>query len=217
MTGINGTAYSTSTYKVITTADAPDWVKSELGLGIKDVTFEGYLGATHIYRTEYGAPTIPLPTWWNSVGFDLQIDGFTFPTSNGSRLVYGFKKFSIKCLITTTAYTSATTVYRPADYSFIQPPANLAANLKAAQDWLPYTGSITLVEEDVGGTRYMGTKVSLTNTLPAYASMNALVAGVNLDIATGTTTIELGQPPRLDYRTFVDRIRKTSQDNIVYL
>ena len=217
LTSINGTAYSTSTYKVITTADAPDWVISELGLGIKEVTFEGYLGATHIYRTEYGAPTIPLPTWWNSVGFDLQIDGFTFPTSNGSRLVYGFKKFSVKCLITTTAYTSATTVYRPADYSFIQPPANLAANLKAAQDWLPYTGSITLVEEDVGGTRYMGTKISLTNTLPAYASMNALVAGVNLDIATGTTTIELGQPPRLDYRTFVDRIRKTSQDNIVYL
>ena len=95
--------------------------------------------------------------------------------------------------------------------------ANLAANLKAAQDWLPYAGSITLVEEDVGGTRYMGTKVNLTNTLPAYASMGALVAGVNLDIATGTTTIELGQPPRLDYRTFVDRIRKTSQDNIVYL
>lgn len=196
-----------STRKMIITADPPDWIKSELGIGLKEAVYEGYFG----FVTGY-----PLPSWWQSVGFEFYINGYTYDGTGGQRM-YGFKKFSVPCFITTTAYPTTTTVYRPADYSFIQPPANLAANLKAAQDWLPYTGSITLVEEDVGGTRYMGTKINLTNTLPAYASMGALVAGVNLDIATGTTTIELGQPPRLDYRTFVDRIRKTSQDNIVYL
>ena len=217
LTGIDGTAYSTSTRKIIITADPPDWVRTELGINIKEVIFEGYLGVTHIYRTEYGSPTVPLPTWWNLVGFDLQLDGFTFATSNGSRVVYGFKKFAVRCFITTTEYATTTTVYRPADYSFIQPPANLAANLKAAQDWLPYTGSITLVDDDVGAVRYRGTKINLTNTLAGLDTMGALVAGESMDIATGTTTIELGQPPRLDYRTFVDRIRKTSQDNIVYL
>jgi hypothetical protein len=123
----------------------------------------------------------------------------------------------VPCYITTTSYPTTTTVYRPADYSFIQPPAGLAANLKAAQDWLPYTGAITLVDEDVGAVRYRGTKINLTNTLAGLDTMGALVASESMDIATGTTTIELGQPPRLDYRTFVDRIRKTSQDNIVYL
>jgi hypothetical protein len=43
------------------------------------------------------------------------------------------------------------------------------------------------------------------------------VAAESLDIKSGTTTISLGQPPRYDYRTLVDRIRKTSQDNIVYV
>lgn len=211
----SGVQYNLATSNIIITSDPPDWIESELGIGFKSATLEGYFIDSHNYRP--AGTTIPLPSYWEEVGFEFQYSGYLTEINDPPKVIYGLKKFSIPCYIVTTAYTSATTVYRPADYSFIQPPANLAANLKAAQDWLPYTGSITLVEEDVGGTRYMGTKISLTNTLPAYASMNALVAGVNLDIATGTTTIELGQPPRLDYRTFVDRIRKTSQDNIVYL
>lgn len=211
----SGVQYNLATSNIIITSDPPDWIESELGIGFKSATLEGYFIDSHNYRP--AGTTIPLPSYWEEVGFEFQYSGYLTEINDPPKVIYGLKKFSIPCYIVTTAYTSTTTVYRPADYSFIQPPANLAANLKAAQDWLPYTGSITLVEEDVGGTRYMGTKISLTNTLPAYASMNALVAGVNLDIATGTTTIELGQPPRLDYRTFVDRIRKTSQDNIVYL
>ena len=211
----SGVQYNLATSNIIITSDPPDWIESELGIGFKSATLEGYFIDSHNYRP--AGTTIPLPSYWEEVGFEFQYSGYLTEINDPPKVIYGLKKFSIPCYIVTTAYTSTTTVYRPADYSFIQPPANLAANLKAAQDWLPYTGSITLVDEDVGGTRYMGTKISLTNTLPAYASMNALVAGVNLDIATGTTTIELGQPPRLDYRTFVDRIRKTSQDNIVYL
>lgn len=107
--------------------------------------------------------------------------------------------------------------YRSADYSFISPPAGLATFLQAAQSWLPYEGSINLVQEDVGGTRYRGTKISIINSVPAFASMGALVESETLDIKTGSTTINLGCPPRNDYRTIVDKIRKTSQDNIVYI
>jgi hypothetical protein len=130
---------------------------------------------------------------------------------------YYYKSFSIPVVITPTAYTSLTTLYRPADYSFIQPPAGLAAFLVGAQNWLPYEGTISLVEEDVGATRYRGTKVRISNSMPEFATMDALVESESLDIATGTTTINLGAPPRNDYRNLVDKIRKTSQDNIVYL
>lgn len=204
----DGTYYNpfTTTRKIIITADPPEWIKSELGIGLKQAVYEGYF----FYNTFY-----PLPSWWESVGFELYINGYT--ETGTKQVIYGFKRFSVPCYITTTSYPTTTTVYRPADYSFIQPPAGLAANLKAAQDWLPYTGAITLVDEDVGAVRYRGTKINLTNTLEGLDTMGALVASESMDIATGTTTIELGQPPRLDYRTFVDRIRKTSQDNIVYL
>lgn len=108
-------------------------------------------------------------------------------------------------------------LYRDADYSFISPPSGLAQFLKEAQDYVPYEGAVQIVEQDVGATRYRGTKVSVTNSLAEYSSMGALVAGESLDIKSGTTQITLGQAPRLDYRTLVDRIRKTSQDNIVYV
>jgi len=108
-------------------------------------------------------------------------------------------------------------LYRAADYSFIAPPANLAANLLAAQNFTPYEGGIALVEETAGGTRYRGCKVDLVGSLTALASMGALVSGETIDIMTGSTAIDLGTPPRLDYRSLVDRIRKTPQDNIVFL
>jgi hypothetical protein len=107
-------------------------------------------------------------------------------------------------------------LYRAADYSFIAPPANLATNLLGAQNFTPYEGQITLVEETAGGTRYRGCKVNLAGSLSALSSMGALVAGETIDLKTGSTTIDLGTPPRLDYRTLVDRIRKTPQDNIVF-
>ena len=107
-------------------------------------------------------------------------------------------------------------LYRPADYSFIAPPANLAANLLAAQNFVPWEGDITISEQQAGGTRYRGCKVNVASSLTPHASMGALVSSETLDLKSGITAIELGTPPRVDYRTFVDRIRKTPQDNIVF-
>jgi hypothetical protein len=107
-------------------------------------------------------------------------------------------------------------LYRPADYSFISPPTNLAANLLAAQNFVPYEGEIALTQETVGAVRYRGCKINVDNSLTPHATMGALVSAETLDLKQGTTQITLGTPPRVDYRTFVDRIRKTPQDNIVF-
>jgi hypothetical protein len=108
-------------------------------------------------------------------------------------------------------------IYKPADFSFIAPPAGLAENLKGAQDFVPYAGSIDLKEQDVGGTRYRGKVVNIANSFTAYSTMKALVSSESLDIKSGGTSIELGTPPRLDFRSFTDRIRRTPQDNFEYL
>lgn len=117
-----------------------------------------------------------------------------------------------------TANIPASGVFtRSADYSFIAPPAGLAANLQAAQDFIPYEGTIRLAEESVGSSRYLGTVINLANSISAHSAMKALVAKERLDIKNGATEIGLGTPDRIDYRTFVDRIRSTPQDNVVYL
>jgi hypothetical protein len=107
--------------------------------------------------------------------------------------------------------------YRKEDYLFISPPAGLAQFLKECQDYVPHEGSVTLVQEDVGGTRFTGSTISISNSLSEYSSMRALVKSETLTVENGQTTISLGQADRLDYRTLVDRIRKTSQDNIYYV
>jgi hypothetical protein len=107
-------------------------------------------------------------------------------------------------------------VFAPADYSFISPPANLAANLLTTMNFIPYEGTVRITEETAGGTRYRGCKVNLANTRSELASMGAMVAEETLDLKNGTTDLTLGTPPRLDYRSFTDKIRRTSQDNIVF-
>jgi hypothetical protein len=107
-------------------------------------------------------------------------------------------------------------VFAPADYSFISPPANLAANLLTTMNFIPYEGTVRITEQTAGGTRYRGCKVNLANTRSELASMGAMVAEETLDLKNGTTDLTLGTPPRLDYRSFTDKIRRTSQDNIVF-
>jgi hypothetical protein len=107
-------------------------------------------------------------------------------------------------------------VFAPADYSFISPPANLASNLLSTMNFIPYEGTVRITEQTAGGTRYRGCKVNLDSTRSELASMGAMVAEETLDLKNGTTDLTLGTPPRLDYRSFTDKIRRTSQDNIVF-
>jgi hypothetical protein len=108
-------------------------------------------------------------------------------------------------------------VFRSEDYTFIAPTASLAANLKAAQDFIPYSGTIELTEQDAGGTRYRGKTINISGSFTEYASMLALVESESLDLKSGQTSVNLGTPPRLDFRSFTDKIRRTPTDNFEYV
>lgn len=218
--GVDGTIYSTTTYKIVTTDSPPEWLKEQGAPVLIEAEFTGSLYYIHYYDDGYNTTRYLKPAWYDAAGFHQDVFGpglYTQPNGDGREVLVSWVYFSIPVFITPTAYASTTTLYRAADYSFISPPAGLAQFLKEAQDYVPYEGNVQVVEQDVGATRYRGTKVSVSNSLAEYSSMGALVAGESLDIKSGTTRIALGQAPRLDYRTLVDRIRKTSQDNIVYV
>jgi hypothetical protein len=171
---------------------------------------------THFFDSGYGTTKYAKPAYIQEAGFNLWLQGYTSPTNAGDDVAYYTKSFSYSGFAT-PGNAGSQTYYKPADYSFINPPPGLAAFLLSTQNWLPYAGDIILEEEDVGATRYVGTKVNITNSLPAFSTMGALVASESIEIESGRTTITLGAPPRNDYRTLVDKIRKTSQDNIVYV
>ena len=203
-----------STYKILTTASVPSWITTP----VIDATLSGWIIWAQYRDNGYGTPSISIPNDYYSktIGWSINTSGFVgngaYPENRS--IIIRANPFTMAVKATTA---TGGTVYAPSDYSFIFPPAGLAAFLQAAQSWLPYEGSINLVQEDVGGTRYRGKRIDISNSLPAFTSMGALVESEILDIINGSTTINLGCPPRNDYRTIVDKIRKTSQDNIVYV
>jgi hypothetical protein len=203
---------SLSGYSIITSGTPADWT----GITTVNVTVSGSMWILRTIDTGDGTPTRPYPKYLDDAGFSYIAGGYTCSQSSCKRVQYYQKPFSFSA-VATPGGSSSTTVYKPADYSFINPPAGLADFLKSTQNWIPYEGAITLEEEDVGATRYRGNKINLINSIPAYSTMGALVSGESLEIESGRTTISLGAPARNDYRTLVDKIRKTSQDNIVYV
>jgi hypothetical protein len=218
--GFNGSRTSANTVKILTG-------KFQISGYLADASFH-WQGTA---RSGSGATTLVLATAASTVD-DFYIGAtVTWRKSSGATFTDTITDYvgSTRAATLSTSWSSAQRpasgdtyqlqghpLYRAADYSFIAPPANLAANLLAAQNFTPYEGDITLVEQDAGAVRYRGCKVNLAGSLSALSSMGALVSAETLDISTGSTTIELGTPPRLDYRTLVDRIRKTPQDNIVF-
>jgi len=216
-----GTAIAASG-TITTVSSLPAWATAQ-GLSIQQITVRGEVGVSYpvsYYKFSGGSSTYAFysaPAWVAAGGFTIT------RYYTGYDPTYGYYTYELaKKSITCTAYlisgvAAGATVYQNADYSFAFPPPNLAANLLAAQNWLPYEGTIELVEQDVGAIRYRGTKVNIAGSTSALSSMGALVASESLDLGSGTTSIQLGCAPRNDYRTFVSKIRKTSQDNIIYL
>jgi len=206
-----------SSYKIITTTEIPSWITTP----VIDATLSGWLIWEFIRDNGTGTTSYSAPQSYYTltVGWSTNTSGYkatysSWASSFDSSVLVRATPFSMAVKATTS---TGGTIYAPSDYSFIFPPSGLAAFLQAAQNWLPYEGNINLVQEDVGGTRYRGCKINVTNSASVWTSMGALVESETIDIQTGTTSINLGCPPRNDYRTIVDKIRKTSQDNIVYV
>lgn len=102
-------------------------------------------------------------------------------------------------------------------YAFLAPPAGLAENLKNAQDWVPYRGTIELLPDAVTGDNLIPRKFNLAGSLTPASAAGALPKEVEHDFGREVTRIRLGAPPRHDYRSLVNRVRRSSQDNIVWL
>jgi hypothetical protein len=213
-----GNTVSTTGKKVVITDEPPEWVTKELGLTFEKIRIVGdvtYTRQDQAMSCTYGSdgPVVAEPAWAGTVNWYKSLGGY----SGSGHVITKFYRFTVDAYLVNSTYSTLTTVYRPADYTFLTPPSGLAANLKSAQDFVPYAGTIDLTEQDVGAISYMGKVINISGSFSAYSAMKALVAGVSMDIKNGQTSIELGTPPRLDYRTFTDRIRRTPQDNIEYL
>jgi hypothetical protein len=199
---------STGLYIVTSKDRVPEWAKEQNGWTVIQGSLTGFCRVT--YAGAQG------PAWWPEVakrGSTL----IGYAANTGGDQWNAFIEFSIPIQLVNQNLPTLTTVYRQWDYDYIAPPSTLAADLLAAQDWVPWEGRVTTVADEVDGAQILNKKVNVTNTLPACATMGALPKRIVYEIMRGRKTVDLGAPARVDFGTLANKFRKNPKDNIVYL
>ena len=209
----NGAAIPAGTVYLITTAEAlPDWAVTAMG-GVA-VTITGTMIAWEYSNANGWSPCFDAlynssPSW----------GGPTWISEHPSTQMFYWcaRPLKVEGVLVPTHYASATPVYKPADYGFAFPPAGFADGLLAAQNYIPYDGEIELMAAECGDQRYLQNALNVSNSLPAHAAMKAMLSSEELDLQTGVTTLVIGPPARFSYRELVNRLRGSSNDNIIYV
>jgi len=125
---------------------------------------------------------------------------------------YYYNTFSVQC----TGTNAQTKVYRaPASATYTPPSSTpesslmqsieLAKNYAEAFQQLHWSGSITFKGAEVGANEFMGKVINITGGELGWATMNSLVQGVDMDIETGTTTVQVGPPDQAQFTALEDQ------------
>lgn len=157
------------------------------------------------------------PAWYQVLGG--QVVSYVVPGATPkTRWIY-WTTVSASFTAVKTHWPTDTTLIRQEDYGFVNPPAGLAANLLATQNWLPHEGTINQVIDpgDIPAGHHLGKKVDVMEMLTVHESMGALIVGQTITLRTGQVSYQLGAPTRHSYRDLVNRFRQSGADNVVWL
>ena len=191
-------------------ADLPDWLVAQEGLDTIDVSLTGDL--------TYGPynPTEAYPAWLDKVAWTETINGYSQNVANTPWDPYERRAHRLNLSLQGKAVKGwelpAEAIVR---FDYVRPPADFAANLLDAQDWMPYEGPLTMIDQDLPVTRPLSYVYNIANYLPGYDGMRALPQSADLHPATGTVIVNLGPPARQALTGMVERVRQNQDDNIV--
>lgn len=161
--------------------------------------------------------TPPEPAWFTVVGGTL-VGGYNVPSPARMRWVW-YATVSVPFIAVKTLWATDTTLIRQEDYAFVNPPAGLADNLLAAQNWLPYQGQVQTVIDPgtIPEEHLLGGKMNINEVTDDLETMGALISGQTVTLRTGQIGYTLGSPSRHRYRDIVSRFRQSGADNVVWL
>jgi hypothetical protein len=212
---------------LIIKADTPDWATGVYANSQKvKVTGRIYRVQVITAKATFGSipeAGIPEPLWsqsfpWvrqNPTGFFSGTGKAPEGKQDSADVSILYLDFEVDAILTTSTYSSPATIYKPQDYEYLAPPANLAANLLSAQNFDPYEGSIRLVVRSLGAlVNYLQYKYRIYGAQAGLATADALPRAVTYDLAGQSLDIEIGAPSRFNFSTLGGKVRQTPQTNI---
>lgn len=211
----NGTRIDLTGRNFIITGTPPDWVKKTAGINMHEGELSGMLirSFAQSQNASGGFDTFKVPEWVTALGMTFLISGFT----ETQKLHYYAKPFTMAATVVSINYSAGATLYRPWLWDYLAPPANLSENLRDCQNWVPWEGTISTIADDVSCDNVLNRKIRLVGSATVCATMDSLLKKVKYDIIGNRTTYTLGAPARIDYGTFIARLRSQKIDRIRYL
>jgi hypothetical protein len=197
----------------LTKGEIKDWWKKD---GLESIQARITATIAEITDVPFGDDPVPAPKWAEIIG--------------GTRLVHlvtvgGVAKFrnvwqatvSTVIPLVQTLWDEDTTLIRQEDWGWFNPPEDLAENLLATQNWLPWEGEIPIATDDSPANNLVGSVLNISNWVPECAAMKAMISGYTVRPATGQIAYTLGPPARHSFRDLVNRFRQSGADNIYWL
>lgn len=196
---------------VVTSHDRlPSWVEHEAGYTVTEANLTGCLYYKEILSS---APNL----WpWMVDNADAAFVGYTANTGSDPYQYSAHFSFSIPVLLISAEFPTVT-LRRPNAYEYVEPPPGMAAGLLAAQDWTPWTGTISLAAQTTDGRNDLAGAHNVANALPACAAMRALASSSAHDIYRGRRVITLGAPARTDFLSLASKFKRNPKDNIIFV
>lgn len=203
----------TSGYFAIVEGDYREWMTGNNNIGHKSATLDGQF-YTRIDWPNAGSE--PAPAAWlsallASVPWVTLVGGGVVA---GATSRYYFFRLTTEVELIDASYASLTTIYRSQDFDYLTAPADLAANLFAAQSGVAYFGSISLGSDHLG-EGFAGRPLNVHGALGKWANMRTLVQSETIDLKTGITDLSLGLSERVGFAHLLGRLKTNNKDNVV--
>lgn len=177
----------------------------------------------------------PVPDWWSATKMDTRkaratsryvavmppgspwnaaVAGLSFLSFNdGTNNVYFADIESDLDVVSQAATGVGTLIIHPDDQAFVQPLPSLAANLYAAQNYIPFDGTLPLIPW--ADLPLPASAISLRGARPEWRDMRAMVSESSIDLVTGIGSVSVGSARRETSRALSDRFqRPTSQKTL---
>ncbi len=137
----------------------------------------------------------------------IKYNVYSSTTHNADTLLAGYDQIQT---VKRTATNATSGTYTAIESALVgeTAPVGLAQFLYDATSVLHWEGSLSVIEEDVGGTApAVGNVLNLTNGNAAWTTMNALVQEVTESVDSGTTRIQFGPPRHLGPADLIELLR----------
>lgn len=212
----NLSGFTSPNNNALISGEIKDYMISRLGITQGVCTYKGHLwwryaledssGSVDFYPSWAeelkGLGAVVLSGWWTSgtSGANSQSNPNTW-SAHYLRLYVEFEAVAIS-----SAFSTLTNVRDPGNYGTLAPPATLAADLLAAQNFVPYEGAFNLSPWHTP-EHLLSKKVSFGGLTARLASIGALLQSETLDVETGAKSLVLGLAARQG-NSALGRLRK---------